>query len=56
MYDICSCYRTVPSGLWEIQQFISRGKYLPTLREVTCDNCFIVKCLLISNGKSFFTY
>ena len=30
-------------------KYEKRGKYLPTLHEATCDNYFIVKCLLKSN-------
>ena len=32
-----------------IAKYEKRGKYLPILYEVTCDNYFIVKCLLKSN-------
>ena len=49
---IRSCYRTVPSAIWEIfseflitAKYEKRGKYLPILEEATCDNYFIVKCL-----------
>ena len=61
MLAICTCYRTVPSAIWEIfsqvlifcrlhcNLFEKRGKCLPTLHEATCNNYFIVKCLLKSN-------
>ena len=59
-----SCYRTVLGAIWEIfseffmfcnlfhkslGEYEKRGKYLPILHEATCDNYFIVKCLLKSN-------
>ena len=62
--EISSCYRRLPSAIYEIfskvlisLQFIfeiiakyeKRGKYLPIFQEVTCDNYFIVICLLNSN-------
>ena len=54
---IRSCYRTVPSAIWEIfskflilrnlfeitAKYEKRLKYLPILHEATCDNYFIVK-------------
>ena len=59
---ICSCYCTVPSAKWEIfskffifcnlfirAKYEKRGKYSPTLHEATCDNYFIVECLIKSN-------
>ena len=56
---IRSCYRTVPSAMWEIfseflifctlfkitAKYEKLGKYLPILNEETCENYFIVKCL-----------
>ena len=57
---INSCYRTVPSAIWEIfseflifckivAKYEKREKYLPILHEAACDNYFIAKCLLKSN-------
>ena len=63
---IRSCYRRVPSAIWEIfSEFLiffnligshqaseltgkyeKREKYLSILHGTTCDNYFIVKCLL----------
>ena len=56
---IRSCYRTLPSVIWEIfseflifcnlfkitAKYEKLGKYLPILNEETCENYFIVKCL-----------
>ena len=47
-----SYFVTYFTSLWAseiIAKYEKRGKYLPILHEATCDNYFIVKCLLKSN-------
>ena len=43
------------SGAFEIiAKYEKQGKYLALMHRVTCDNYFIVKCLLKSNVASIF--
>ena len=64
MVSWISCYFTVPSIIWGIfsnfivfcnlliiirRKFEKQGKYLQILHEATCNDYFIVECLLKSN-------
>ena len=56
---IYSSYRKVPNTiLWKIFSkfliFFKREKYFRILREATCDNYFIIKCLFKSNMARLF--
>ena len=55
MIYVVVIYRTVPRAIWQIfssfliAKYEKLGKYLPILHEATCNDYFIVKCLLKSN-------